>query len=297
MLSLKTATTITQSLVTNQLLAPSYSLNVLLLLISTLAQLINVDVVEIREVLDNLQSVILLGSNDVARIYHESFPNYLTDQMRCKDPRLRIDTRVCHIQLATCCFEIMDRRLKRNILGLSDPVRFMSNEDGLKVDGITITDEEIQEKVPQHLQYACAYWVNHLEVANMEDEALVNGLERFADEHILYWLEPLDSEVLSLVGKLDLAHRAIGVVLKLLTSTCSDLCQLLSDALRFISKFYKLIERSALHTYYSALPFAPSDSLLYHRYIKDAEHNICSIEGGPEKWDTLVANLSQGDFL
>ncbi|KIL58540.1 hypothetical protein M378DRAFT_86348, partial [Amanita muscaria Koide BX008] len=168
----------------------------------------------------------------------------------------------------------------------------MSNKDGVKADGIT--DEQIQKKIPQHLRYACAYWVNHLEVANMEDEALMNGLERFAYEHMLYWLE-----VLSLIGKLDSAHRAIGVVLRLLdtaqTSTSSDLDQLLSDALRFISKFNEIIKRSALHTYYSALPFTPTNSLLYHRYIKEAEHNICSVEGGPEKWDALVANLRHGE--
>ncbi|KIL59001.1 hypothetical protein M378DRAFT_169886 [Amanita muscaria Koide BX008] len=256
--------------------------------VSTLAQLINIDVVEIREVLDNLQSVILLGSEDVPRIYHKSFPDYLTDQMRCKDPRLQIDTRICHIQIATRCFEIMDKCLKRNILGLGDPARFMSNEDGLKED--EITDEQLQEKIPQQLRYASVYWVNHLEVANVEHEALMSGLEKFVDEHMMYWFE-----VLSLIGKLDSAHLTLLVVLKLLQSTSSDLHQLLSDALRFIGKFYEVIKQSALHTYYSALPFTPSDSLLYHRYIKDAVDNVCSIEGGPEQWDALVANMSQGD--
>ncbi|KIL56355.1 hypothetical protein M378DRAFT_89472, partial [Amanita muscaria Koide BX008] len=160
----------------------------------------------------------------------------------------------------------------------------MINEDGLEADGIT--DEQIQAKIPQHLRYACTYWVNHLEVANMEDEALRNRLEMFAYGHMLYWLE-----VLSLIGQLDSAHRDISVVLKLLTSTPSALYQLLSDALRFISKFYEIIKRSALHTYYSALAFTPTNSLLYRQYIKEAEHNICSIEGGPEKWDALVAKL------
>ncbi|KIL56296.1 hypothetical protein M378DRAFT_89577, partial [Amanita muscaria Koide BX008] len=177
--------------------------------VSTLAQLIKIDVLDILEVLDNLQSVILLGSNDLPRIYHKSFPDYLTDQARCKDPHLRIDTKICHIQIATRCFEIMDKGLKRNILGLGDPARFMSNEDGLKE--AAITDEQIQEKIPQQLRYACVYWVNHLEVANIEDEALMSGLEKFVDEHMLYWFE-----VLSLIGNLDLAHLAIRAVLKLL---------------------------------------------------------------------------------
>ncbi|KIL59554.1 hypothetical protein M378DRAFT_85004, partial [Amanita muscaria Koide BX008] len=256
--------------------------------VSTLARLIDIDAEEIHAVLEKLQSVILLGADDVPRIYHESFPHYLTDRARCKDARLRIDPWICHTQIATRCFEIMNKHLKYNILGLGDPARFMSNEDGLKKDGMT--DEQIQEKLPQQLRYACVYWIYHLETANTEDLDLANGLEKFVDEHTLHWFE-----VLSLIGKLDSAPRAIRVVLKLLKSTSSDLHQLLSDALRFISKFYELINRSALHTYYSALPFSPTDSFLYRRYIKEARHNICGVEGGPKKWDALVTNLNHGE--
>ncbi|KIL62297.1 hypothetical protein M378DRAFT_794794 [Amanita muscaria Koide BX008] len=262
--------------------------------VSTLAHLIGIDVKEIRAVLDNLQSVILLGDGDVPRIYHKSFLEYLTDQARCMDPHLQIDPRICgicHTQIATHCFDIMDKHLKYNILGLGDLARFMSNEDGLKEDGIT--DEQLEEKIPQQLRYASVYWVNHLEAANTEDVDLVNGLEMFLAKHMLHWFE-----VLSLVGKLDSAQLAIVVVLKLLSSTSSDFYQLLSDALRFISSFYELIKRSALHTYHSALSFTPRDSLLYHRYIKDAAHNagICAIEGGPERWDAHVATLSHGKW-
>ncbi|KIL62757.1 hypothetical protein M378DRAFT_165433 [Amanita muscaria Koide BX008] len=240
--------------------------------------------------LRNLQSVILLGSNDVPRIYHKSFPDFLTDQARCKDPRLRIDPRMRHTWIATRCLEIMDKHLKYNILGLGDVTRFMSNKDGLKDNGVT--DEQLQEKIPEQLCYACVYWANHLEVANIEDVDLMNRLKKFVDEHMLYWLE-----VLSLIGKLDLAHRAIRIVLNLLKSTSSDLHQLLSDASRFISKFYELIKRSALHTYHSALLFTPSHRPLYHRYHKQAVDNnvkICCIEGGLETWGALVANLSHG---
>ncbi|KIL57007.1 hypothetical protein M378DRAFT_422540 [Amanita muscaria Koide BX008] len=252
--------------------------------VSALAHLIGIDMKKIRAVIDNLQSVILLG-DDVPRIYHKSFPEYLTDQARCMDPHLQIDPRICHTQIATHCFDIMDKHLKYNILGLGDPARFMSNEDGFKEDGIT--DEQLEEKIPQQLRYASVYWVNHLEAANTEDADLVNGLENFLAKHMLHWFE-----VLSLIGKFDLAQLAIFVVLKLLKLS-SDSHHLLSDALRFISKFYKIVKQSALHTYHSALSLTPTDSLLYRRYNKEAEHNIFAIEG-VEKWDALVANLSHG---
>ncbi|KIL62922.1 hypothetical protein M378DRAFT_40908, partial [Amanita muscaria Koide BX008] len=252
--------------------------------VSTLAHIINTDVEDIHVVLEKLQSVILLADDEVPRIYHKSFSDYLTDQPRCKDPYLRIDPKIGHTQMAKCCFDITNKHLKYNILELGDPARFMSNEDSLKQD--RITDERLQEKIPQHLRYACVYWANHLEVANIEDTELMNRLEMFVDEHTLHWLE-----VLSLIGNLNLAHRTIRVVLKLLItwkSTSSDLHEFLSDALRFISKFYDIVKRSALHTYYSALTFSPTGSLLYRRCIREAKHNICCIEGGPEKWDATL---------
>ncbi|KIL56197.1 hypothetical protein M378DRAFT_17293, partial [Amanita muscaria Koide BX008] len=257
--------------------------------VSTLAHLIDMDIEDIHAVLEKLQSVILLADDNVPRIYHKSFPDYLTHQARCKDPCLRIDPKIGHTQIATSCFMITNKHLKYNILGLGNVARYMSNEEGLKKD--RITDEQLQERIPQHLRYASVYWANHLEVATIQDTDLMNGLEKFVDEHTLHWLE-----VLSLIGNLDSAHRAIRVVLKLLKSTSSDLYQLLSDAFRFVSKFYTLINRSALHMYYSALPFSPTDSLsLYRRYIREAEHNIlCGIEGGLEKWDALIVKLSHG---
>ncbi|KAM6491774.1 hypothetical protein JOM56_012814 [Amanita muscaria] len=255
--------------------------------VSTLARLIDMDVEDIHTVLEKLQSVILLGDDDVPRVYHKSLPDYLTDQARCKDPYLRIDSKTGHRQMAKCCFKITNKHLKYNILDFGNVARFMSNEDGLKED--RITDERLQEKIPQHLRYACVYWANHLKVANTEDTELTKRLEKFVDEHTLHWLE-----VLSLIGNLDLAHRAIRVVVKLLKSTSPVLHELLLDALRFISKFYEIINQSALHTYHSALPFSPTDSLLYRRYIRETEHNTCCIDGGPEKWDALVAILNLG---
>ncbi|KIL55954.1 hypothetical protein M378DRAFT_550512 [Amanita muscaria Koide BX008] len=256
--------------------------------VSTLARLIDMDVKDIHTVLDKLQSVILLGDDDVPRIYHKSFPDYLTDQARCKDPCLRIDPKIGHTQIATCCFKIMNKHLKYNILDLGNVARYMNNEEGLKKDGIT--DVQLQEKIPPQLRYASVYWANHLGVGNIEDTGLMDGLEKFVDEHTLHWFE-----VLSLIGNLDSAHRAIRAGMKLLMSTSSYLGQLLSDAFRFISKSYAVINRSALHTYYSALPFSPTDSLLYRRYIKEARHNIFGIEGGPKNWDAIVAILRHGE--
>ncbi|KIL55852.1 hypothetical protein M378DRAFT_560946 [Amanita muscaria Koide BX008] len=257
--------------------------------VHSIAKLIDIDVDQILVVLRQLQSVVSVA-DDIPRVYHKSFVDYITDSEQCKDINLRIDPTKRHTWIARRCFEMMGKRLKFNILELGIPARFMSNEEGLAKDGIS--NEKLQKKIPLALQYACAYWDDHLNSANIDDADLVKGLERFDNARVLLpWFE-----VLSLIRKLNSAPRAIRVALNVLKPTPSDLRQLLSDGLRFISKFYEIIERSALHTYYSALPFTPTDSLLYRRYIDEALHlhRGCNVIGISNQWDALLANLNHG---
>ncbi|KIL62102.1 hypothetical protein M378DRAFT_166095 [Amanita muscaria Koide BX008] len=258
--------------------------------VAALADLLKVGVKQIRIVVRKLQSVIWLGSDDIPHIYHKSFPDYISDSKHCQDVNLRIEPKIRHTQIATRCFQIMEQHLKYNILGLGYMARFMDNQDGFAKDGIK--DEQLQERIPLQLRYACIHWVNHLELANIEDPDLMKELEVFADRRMLHWLEAL-----SLVGELNAAHRAICRVLKFLKPTSSDLHQFLSDGLRFISKFYDTIKRSALHTYYSALLFAPTECLLYRRYIKGGLPIICDVISGLDEWDAVVAYSNHGGWV
>ncbi|KIL58985.1 hypothetical protein M378DRAFT_285895, partial [Amanita muscaria Koide BX008] len=86
--------------------------------VAMLAYLIDIDTEEIHAVLESLQSVILLGGDDIPRIYHKSFPDYVTDSARCKDTNLCIDARNRQTQITIRCFQIMEQRLKYNILSL-----------------------------------------------------------------------------------------------------------------------------------------------------------------------------------
>jgi WD40 repeat protein len=63
------------------------------------------------------------------------------------------------------------------------------------------------------------------------------------------------------------------------------------DAWRFISRSYTVIQHSPLHTYYSALAFAPSKSLLYNKYHKDRIHNLCDLDCVPEQWNATISDL------
>lgn len=258
--------------------------------VATLSSLIDRRDREIAAVLRNLQSVILLGPGNIPRIYHKSFSDYITDPQRCKGDDLLIDPKVHHPQMAVRCFRIMDRHLKYNILGLGGPARFMDNGHGIAKQGIT--DTQLLDKIPLELQYACEYWSSHLELANVEDEVFIKELEKFANAHLLHWVETL-----SWIRKLGSAHHAIRAVMTLLNghSAFLELYRLFSDGLHFVTKFYEIIERSALHTYYSALPFAPTECSLYHRYKNETIHNLYRVYGGPEKWDALLATRGHGE--
>ena len=74
-------------------------------------------------------------------------------------------------------------------------------------------------------------------------------------------------------------------------SASADICLIFYDALRFISRYFSIIQQSALHTYYSALPLTPTKSLLYNKYYKDRMNNLCELDGVPEQWDASIASI------
>src|ERR1700759_616552 len=74
-------------------------------------------------------------------------------------------------------------------------------------------------------------------------------------------------------------------------SNSVGICDILYDALRLISRCYAIIQRSALHAYYSALPFTPTKSHLFNKYHKDTIHNLCELGGVPEQWNASIANF------
>jgi hypothetical protein len=162
---------------------------------------------DIHAVLRRLQSVIMLNK-DTPQVYHKSFFDFLTTADRCTEDLL-IDMRVHHTRIATRCFYIMNKHLRRNTLDLGDPARFMDNAEGLAAQGIS--EDQLNREIPAELRYACIYWINHVEGADNEEAGLVKECETFASEHLLHWLEAL-----SWIGKLDIAHRALRGVQNLL---------------------------------------------------------------------------------
>jgi hypothetical protein len=76
--------------------------------------------------------------------------------------------------------------LKQDICGLSAPGVLVTNVESSRVD----------ERLPPEVQYACLYWVQHLQksCASLDDDSY--HVYAFLQEHLLHWLEAL-----SLMGK------------------------------------------------------------------------------------------------
>ena len=71
----------------------------------------------------------------------------------------------------------------------------------------------------------------------------------------------------------------------------SHLIRMLSDALQFILTHAESIAASALHVYYSALPFVPKSTMLYQTYSHEGDHSIRVLQGVESDWSLYWSTL------
>jgi hypothetical protein len=96
-----------------------------------------------------------------------------------------VDEKETHGALAETSVRLMSSNLKRDICDLRAPGALANEVDSCRVE----------ECLPAELQYACRYWVQHLQ--RSEIKLLEDGQTHvFLREHLLHWLEAL-----SLMGK------------------------------------------------------------------------------------------------
>ena len=121
--------------------------------LDALARFVEFDDDKVSVVLSQLHSVILppSGDHDVPRIYHPSFPDFLTDPDRCSDSRFVISIPAHERLHAIRCFKLMSSSLKRDLAGIGDAS--LSNSE---------VKESDRKVMPPEVQYACLYWPAHL---------------------------------------------------------------------------------------------------------------------------------------
>jgi len=137
--------------------------------------------------LHSLHSLLLIpdGPEDPVRIFHKSFPDFLTDNKRCKYKQLFVDPAVHHAEIVLSCLKLMRERLKRNICNLDDYA--VLNEVG---DLSTYKKDHIGDA----LEYACHFWTKHL--VEIPSSSLIVGevqraIDQFFTTHLLHWIEVL----------------------------------------------------------------------------------------------------------
>jgi len=160
---------------------------------------------DIQCALSHLHSLIPPTGQDLTfRIYHQSFPDFVTSPSRCEKGFL-IDLPKGHLHLGKRCLTIMNFHLQPNICKLDSSDRFQDNRDR----------HLTQDLISQELAYASTHWATHLAQASKLDGDAEQLLDRFADKHLLAWLE-----VLSNIRQVDTAYSSLDVVSKLLVSHC-----------------------------------------------------------------------------
>ena len=165
--------------------------------IISLAHLINIPKEDISCRLDLLHSVLNIPSDEdmPVRLLHLSFRDFLLDIQKCGKSHFWIDEKETHKRLAGKCLELLSssKGLKQNMCNLTKPGTRKSDID----------DQIIGSALSSGVQYACRYWVYHLEKSGslIRDGDLV---EAFLRKYFLYWLEAL-----SLIG---IASESIGFI-------------------------------------------------------------------------------------
>jgi hypothetical protein len=114
------------------------------------------------------------------RLHHPSFRDFLLDKTRCSDSNFWVDGKQAHRTLAARCIKLMSAFLKQDICSVDSP--------GVLATGIE--SSRVEQYLPLDVQYACLYWVEHLQKGGtpLQDNDQVH---QFLKEHLLHWLEAL----------------------------------------------------------------------------------------------------------
>jgi NACHT domain-containing protein len=161
----------------------------------SLAKLLHIPEQKVRGVLGGLHSILDVPQDSIhlLRLHHPSFRDFLLSRERCEDRNFWVDEKKAHQELADHCMRLMSTSLKQYMCGVEAP-------------GILVTDIEtsqIEQSLPAEIQYACLYWVQHIQKSGTQvlDDDQVHC---FLQKHLLHWLEAL-----AWMGKVSAAIYAV----------------------------------------------------------------------------------------
>ncbi|KZP31128.1 hypothetical protein FIBSPDRAFT_1037603 [Athelia psychrophila] len=224
-----------------------------------------------RVVLRKLACLLHWSEGLPIRTLHASFADYLTDARRCGDQPWFVDRGKHHTDLAIGCLHAMQRLLRFNICRLETSC--LKNRD------VPDLGQRVEKCIPRGLAYACRFWAEHLNHADTFNHDIPPLILKFFQEHFLYWLE-----VLSLIGEGRAALQAMFAVQGYCKLHLNEIHAFAKDGIRFLKAFASVISDSAPHIYISAIPFAPSASILKLQYSPIIGNTLRVETGAREDW-------------
>ncbi|KAI9765684.1 MAG: hypothetical protein M1840_007242 [Geoglossum simile] len=210
------------------------------------------------------------------RLHHPSLRDFLLSSQRCRDVRFWVDEKKAHKALANHCMQLMSQKLQRDIYSLEDP--------GARV--AQVPPENLARCLPAEHQYACRYWVDHLQRSEYQfhNDGRVHF---FLQDHLLHWVEALSWIEQSAEG-----IRAITSLQSMVNSNNNhNLHAFLHDAKRVLLYNRSIIEEAPLQTYFCALAFAPRKSLVRRKFQEEMVSWIKICPQIVEEWSALMQTL------
>ncbi|KAF7971363.1 hypothetical protein HWV62_21314 [Athelia sp. TMB] len=234
---------------------------------------------------------LLSGINDVGPIkaHHTSFFDFLVDKGRSKV--YCIDPTQYYEHLTRSCIRILNSQLTFNICKLQ--TSHMANTEMVDLA------DRMAEYIGPVLTYASRFLGQHLEQTSYTQE-ISDSLRALVQEHLLHWLE-----VISLLKQMGTASKLFAsihawaqvrafskenqpIAEHEIQGHDADLATFAKDAIRFVETFAAPIAQSVPHIYLSALPFAPTKSLVSQAYLPQYPSTARLKAGKSDRWPAML---------
>ena len=161
---------------------------------------------DVYEILSRLYSVLYVPKakkDSLIRVIHISFGEFLVKRCNEKEfqigkefhitkEEIQINEEEGHKRLFRGCIAVMsgENGLRKNLCNLKAPGTCIVERGENTDDSEVIERSEVQKHIAPEVQYACLYWVQHLQRSGSQ---AYDGEEahRFLQAHLLHWLEAL----------------------------------------------------------------------------------------------------------
>ncbi|KAJ8133537.1 hypothetical protein O1611_g93 [Lasiodiplodia mahajangana] len=251
-----------------------------------LSGILQISLSVIQNQLKLLHSVLAVPSTSDGpiRTFHLSFRDFLLDPSRQDTHEFWVDEKLTHKKLAARCVQLLstDKILKKDICNLCTP----------GVSLLQVDPQTINRYLPSEVQYACKYWVHHLESSGtpIQDDDQVYA---FLQTHFLHWIEALCF--------IESIHSSLSM-LQALRDRCqrgTRINSFLYDADRFIRNCIHVIALHPLQLYCSGICFAPQKSVIRRNFQKEMSDWIVKPPSMPDTWSACIQTLEghQGQIM